>query len=119
MRAEAWSGLATNASPFALPPGAAVKQVNLCTHIPGQLTLRGGMRPVAFSDESLGGGTPFVSLATYTAGGGSGVLALLADGKLHALPLPDRGDPLAAPEPVSLDGDGFSASYTQAISKGE
>jgi hypothetical protein len=46
MRAEEWKGLITNASPYLLPPGAATEQVNLQGHVPGQLSVRGGMRQV-------------------------------------------------------------------------
>jgi hypothetical protein len=42
-----WAGLVTNASPYAIPPGAAVEQTNLVTTVPGQLATRGGMWPAA------------------------------------------------------------------------
>lgn len=54
MRADSWAGLVTNASPFALPPGAAVEQVNLTTSVPGKLQSRGGMRAISFSGTSAG-----------------------------------------------------------------
>jgi hypothetical protein len=41
-----WAGLVTNASPYAIPAGAAVEQTNLVTTVPGQLTTRGGMQRV-------------------------------------------------------------------------
>jgi hypothetical protein len=116
MRAESWGGLVTNASPFALPPGAAAEQTNLATHIPGQLTLRGGMRPVEF-DEAGPEESP-LSLATYASGGDTFVICLFADGSLHALPAPDRGDELGDPE-GSLAGGGSGTivtSYTQEAS---
>ncbi len=47
-----WPGLVTNASPFAIPPTAAVEQVNLSGHVPGQVSVRGGMRKVATADGS-------------------------------------------------------------------
>jgi hypothetical protein len=37
---EKWAGLVTNASPYALPVGAAVTQVNLQVLAPGQVTVR-------------------------------------------------------------------------------
>lgn len=118
MRAESWSGLITNASPFALPPGAAVEQTNLATHIPGQLTLRGGMRPVAFEygEEEPPTASP-VSLATYSNGSETIVLCLLSDGSLAALQSPDAGDPLGAPSGDGLAEAGglFATSYTQAF----
>lgn len=47
MSGSQWPGLVTNASPFAIPPTAAVEQVNLVGHVPGQVSVRGGMRKVA------------------------------------------------------------------------
>lgn len=46
MENEQWLGLVTNASPYAIPPGAAVQQINAQTDKPGQLASRGGMIPV-------------------------------------------------------------------------
>lgn len=46
MENEQWLGLVTNASPYSLPPGAAVQQINAQTDKPGQLASRGGMVPV-------------------------------------------------------------------------
>lgn len=55
-----WAGLATNASPYALPPGATVEQVNLQCLSPGQLTARKG-----FVIESLGGTSPVTRVFLY------------------------------------------------------
>lgn len=44
-----WAGLATNASPYSIPPGAAVTQVNLQAIAPGSLSLRPGTSAVTFS----------------------------------------------------------------------
>ncbi len=49
-----WAGLVTNASPYAIPPGAAVEQVNLQCLVPGQLTCRPGMIPVTFANPVAG-----------------------------------------------------------------
>ena len=46
MENEQWLGLVTNASPYTIPPGAAVQQINAKTDKPGQLASRGGMVPV-------------------------------------------------------------------------
>lgn len=46
MENEQWLGLVTNASPYSIPPGAAVQQINAQTDRPGQLASRGGMVPV-------------------------------------------------------------------------
>lgn len=47
-----WAGLVTNASQYAIPPGAAVEQVNLQCLVPGQLTCRPGMAAVVFPNPS-------------------------------------------------------------------
>ena len=51
---EKWAGLATNASPYVVPPGAAVTQVNLQVLIPGQLTLRPGLAAVTWAQHTAG-----------------------------------------------------------------
>lgn len=47
-----WAGLATNVSPYALPPGAAVTQVNVQCINPGQVTVRPGMTTTSWSTHS-------------------------------------------------------------------
>ena len=49
---EKWAGLVTNASPYAIPPGAAVTQVNLQILSPGQLTVRPGTASVSFASHT-------------------------------------------------------------------
>ena len=49
---EKWPGLATNASPYAIPPGAAVTQVNLQVLGPGQLTTRPGEVVVSWASHT-------------------------------------------------------------------
>lgn len=44
IRIDKWTGLVTNASQYALPPGSAVEQVNLQCISPGQLTVRSGLK---------------------------------------------------------------------------
>ncbi len=46
---DRWSGLVTNASPYAIPPGATVQQINLQCLVPGKLTARPGMQALAFA----------------------------------------------------------------------
>jgi hypothetical protein len=46
---EKWAGLATNASPYSLPPGTMVQQVNLQCLVPGQLTVRPGFQSISFT----------------------------------------------------------------------
>lgn len=49
---DTWKGLITNASPYALPPGAAVTQVNFQCRRPGELTTRSGQAAVTFATHS-------------------------------------------------------------------
>lgn len=49
---EKWSGLVTNASPYSLPGGACVRQVNLQCRAPGQLQTRGGLQAAVVTGES-------------------------------------------------------------------
>lgn len=49
---EKWAGLATNASPYAIPSGAAVTQVNLQIINPGQIQVRPGATTVTFTTHS-------------------------------------------------------------------
>lgn len=46
---EKWAGLVTNASPYSVPPGAAVTQVNVQVINPGQLVVRNGHTNVSWS----------------------------------------------------------------------
>jgi hypothetical protein len=48
-----WSGLVTNASPYAIPPGAMVRQVNLQCVSPGVLECRPGTAAVTFSATDI------------------------------------------------------------------
>lgn len=49
---EKWAGLVTNASPYSLPPGAAVTQVNVQVINPGQLVVRGGLAAVSWASST-------------------------------------------------------------------
>jgi len=49
---EKWAGLVTNASPYAIPPGAAVTQVNLQAIVPGQVSVRPGSTTLTFATHS-------------------------------------------------------------------
>jgi hypothetical protein len=51
---EKWAGLVTNASPYVIPPGAAVTQVNLQVIAPGRLEVRPGTQAVSFSSLAAG-----------------------------------------------------------------
>ena len=61
---DKWAGLVTNASPYSLPPGAAVTQVNLQVIAPGRITVRPGLTAAAFATSS-GGATAVRSTLRY------------------------------------------------------
>lgn len=61
---EKWAGLVTNASPYALPPGSAVTQVNLQCISPGQLNVRPGTTSLAFTTHT-GSTLPIVKAFRY------------------------------------------------------
>lgn len=110
MRVDAWGGLMTNASPFALPAGAAVEQVNLCADVPGQIYSRGGMRPVAFVQDS----GAVLDCYPYSFDGRTFLVSLLADGSLVALESPAYGPELdhAAEPQLATSEVPMAASYT-------
>lgn len=55
-----WAGLATNASPYGLPPGATVEQVNLQCLVPGKVAARRGM-----TSSATGASSPVVQVFLY------------------------------------------------------
>jgi hypothetical protein len=61
---DKWAGLVTNASPYSLPPGAAVTQVNLQVIAPGSVTVRPGLAAATFA-SSAGGSSPVRSTMRY------------------------------------------------------
>jgi hypothetical protein len=65
---EKWAGLVTNASPYSLPPGAAVTQVNLQVINPGQLVCRKGATAVTWG-TSAGTTIPVVKAMRTPYGG--------------------------------------------------
>lgn len=64
---EKWSGLVTNASPYSLPPGAAVTQVNLQVISPGEVRVRPGLASVSFTTHS-GATAPIIHSFRYQHG---------------------------------------------------
>jgi hypothetical protein len=61
---DKWPGLVTNASPYVIPPGAAVTQINLQVIAPGRLEVRPGTQAVSFSSHT-GGTSPIRSALRY------------------------------------------------------
>lgn len=57
---DKWAGLVTNASPYSLPPGAAVTQVNFQCLRPGELTTRSGQTSATFTTHTGSSTAPVV-----------------------------------------------------------
>jgi hypothetical protein len=105
-----WAGLVTNASPYAIPAGAAVEQTNIVTSTPGQLTSRGGMRPVSFT-----GAAPEIrDCYPYVFANIAKLIVLDAAGQVQALTSPAYGTALSSPiDPVLSPSSGeVQSSYT-------
>lgn len=68
IRVSKWPGLVTSASPYILPAGGAVEQINAQSAIPGQLSVRGGMKNVSFSTTPAGA---LLELWGYSPGSGA------------------------------------------------
>lgn len=98
MAEDVWSGLITNASPYALPPGAAVEQVNLTCTARGQLQSRGGMRRLAY----LGAEGAVLDCHPCEFDGTPHIIVLREDGSLEALVSPAYGTETATPLEPSL-----------------
>lgn len=50
---DKWAGLVTNASPYTIPPGGMVRQVNMQCLSPGVLQCRPGTTAVTISSNDL------------------------------------------------------------------
>ena len=61
---DKWAGLVTNASPYSIPPGSAVTQVNLQVISPGVVSVRPGLQAVSFTSHT-GSTSPVVSMFRY------------------------------------------------------
>lgn len=83
MRVKKWSGMASNASPYAISPGVNQEQINLQNIVPGQLTPRRGMDLVSnglLSGNSSGQSGTILSLYRQAKGTNTadGLIALVA-----------------------------------------
>lgn len=105
-----WAGLVTNASPYAIPAGAAVEQTNLNTVTPGQLTSRGGMRAVLCTPSA----TESRDCYPYVFGNSVRLLVLNASGAVVALSAPAYGPATGSPlNPTLAPSSGqVQSSYT-------
>lgn len=109
MRVNKWGGLVTNSSPYTVPAGAAVEQVNLCTDVPGQLYTRGGMLPVLFVRRA----PAILDAYPYEMNNQSTLVVLAADGSLVALDSPAYGSATQPAEPaIVVTGSGIGTAYT-------
>jgi hypothetical protein len=70
-----WAGLATNASPYGLPPGATVEQVNLQCLSPGRVTPRNGL-----ASTVLAGNSPIIQTFLYHHDGQATIVYQREDG---------------------------------------
>lgn len=113
MRTRKWVGLMSNASPFIIPDGATVDQVNLSSEVPGQVTSRGGMVPVVFS-PSLPSVPSVVDCCACRVAGSSYLLLLTSSGSLVAAAAPAQGpDPALPVEPsLAVQGSQTATAYT-------
>lgn len=80
---DKWVGLVTNASQYAVPPGAAVEQVNLQCLVPGQLTVRPGLATVTFPNAAASG-TAIVRAFRYQHGSGEHIVYQDAAGRIYS-----------------------------------
>jgi hypothetical protein len=105
-----WAGLVTNASPYAIPAGAAVEQTNIVTATPGQLTSRGGMRPVSFASAA----PEIRDCYPYIFGNAAKMIVLDASGQVRSLATPAYGTALSSPIDPSLSPSSgqVQSSYT-------
>lgn len=58
---DTWRGLVTNGSPYALPSGAAVTQVNFQCRRPGELMARGGQTAATITVHT-GASVPIIEM---------------------------------------------------------
>lgn len=109
MKINKWGGLVSTASPYILPPGGAVEQTNITSMVPGQLSVRAGMRKL-FSY-----GKRFLELWGYSVGPNQTdtILAYEADGSISSIK--GSGTGFAATAGISKH---FNPSQPVAFSQG-
>lgn len=83
IRLDKWPGLVTNASPYAVPPGATVEQVNVQCVSPGQLTVRPGMQAVTLSANS-GNTSPVARAFRYQSGSSEHIVYQSRSGQIFS-----------------------------------
>jgi len=79
---DTWRGLVTAGSPYALPLGAAVTQVNFQCRRPGEISARNGQASVTFSTHSAGT-TQVVEMFRCPLGADETIVYQSADGHIR------------------------------------
>jgi len=80
---DKWAGLATNASPYSIPPGSAVQQVNLQCLVPGKLSVRPGLTPITFTSADSTS-SPVVSTFRYQNGTAEHLIYQDSGGRIYS-----------------------------------
>ncbi len=80
---DKWPGLVTNASPYALPPGAATEQTNLISINPGQLIVRDGLTVKTFDSVDTSSGV-VIKMFRFQDGINETLLYQDADGNIYS-----------------------------------
>lgn len=93
---EKWAGLVTNASPYAIPPGATVEQVNVQCLVPGQLTVRPGMQPVTMP-QAVPAGVTVIKAFRYQHGIDEHLVYQTSDGAIYSTQIAAQVTPAGAP----------------------
>jgi hypothetical protein len=92
LRLAKWGGVITAVSPYVVPPGGAVEQVNAQSLYPGQLAVRGGMTAIsAGGDRSRTlGAQPVLEMWGYAPGSSKTeiIFAFTADGQIRQVENP-------------------------------
>ncbi len=115
MKSDQWPGLVTNASPFAIPPTAAVEQLNLAAHVPGQVSVRGGIRKVSV----VGGSPDLLDCFPYEQDGKSTLIVMRPDGSVAAQLSPSYGWQSSTPFEPRLNSPGLvTTGYTYRYVEG-
>ena len=80
---DKWAGLTTNASPYSIPPGSAVQQVNLQCLVPGKLSVRPGFSPITFTSADSTA-SPVVSAFRYQNGTAEHLIYQDSGGRIYS-----------------------------------
>lgn len=78
---DTWRGLVTNASPYAVPVGAAVTQSNFQCRRPGELSARGGQAALSIATHA-GTTSPIVEMFRVPLAGVESVVYQNASGHI-------------------------------------